>query len=149
MEIREVFSSRQKETFLPLLLVGDEEEKMVRRYLDRGRLFALCDGGLRAAAVVTLEGEGVCELKNLSVFPESQRKGYGRAMVEFLCEAYRPFCREMLAGTGESPLTQPFYERCGFVVSHRVPDFFVEHYPRPIWEGGVLLRDMVYWKRRL
>lgn len=27
-------------------------------------------------------------------------------------------------GTGERPLTVPFYEKCGFVRSHNIPNFF-------------------------
>ncbi len=38
MEIKEI-RSRKKE-FLPLLLMGDEEERMIDRYLERGTLYA-------------------------------------------------------------------------------------------------------------
>ena len=37
----------------------------------------------------------------------------------------------MLVGTGDSPLTIPFYESCGFAYSHRVPDFFIDNYATP------------------
>ena len=47
-------------------------------------------------------------------------------------------------GTGDSPTTIPFYEACGFTRSHVVPDFFTTHYDHPIYDGGVLLRNMVY-----
>ena len=80
MEIRRVESG--KWTYLPLLLVGDEQEDMIARYLDRGTLLALYDGGLRAVCVVTAEGPGVFEIKNLAVEPAFHRRGYGRAMVE-------------------------------------------------------------------
>ena len=50
MEIRRI--SEGKGTFLPLLLLGDEQENMVMRYLDRGNLYALYDAGrLRTVAV--------------------------------------------------------------------------------------------------
>lgn len=55
----------------------------------------------------------------------------------------------MYVGTGESPLTLPFYRKCGFIFSHRIADFFTEHYPRPIVEAGVTLKDMIYLKRKL
>ena len=55
----------------------------------------------------------------------------------------------LLVGTGDSPLTVPFYECCGFTRSHVVPNFFTEYYDHPIYEAGVLLRDMVYLKRPL
>ena len=53
----------------------------------------------------------------------------------------------MYVGTGDSPLTLPFYEKCGFKVSHRVKDFFIENYDNPIYECGKKLTDMVYLKK--
>jgi len=79
MDIRRIESG--KRDFLPLLLLGDEQEDMIDRYLDRGTLLALYDGGLRAVCVVTKEAPGVFEIKNLAVEPAFQRQGYGRAMV--------------------------------------------------------------------
>ena len=56
MDIRRIESG--KRDFLPLLLLGDEQEDMIDRYLDRGTLLALYDGGLRAVCVVTKEAPG-------------------------------------------------------------------------------------------
>ena len=145
MEIKKI--EENKRDYMPLLLLGDEQESMVERYLDRGDLFALFDGGLRAVCVVTREGEGVYELKNLAVDTPFQRRGLGRMLVEFVWERYQPQCRTLLVGTGDSPLTLPFYQACGFVFSHRVANFFLEHYDHPIFEGGRQLVDMVYLKR--
>ena len=52
-------------------------------------------------------------------------------------------------GTGDSPLTIPFYEKCGFVRSHNIPNFFTDNYDHPIYESGVQLIDMVYLQRCL
>ena len=52
-------------------------------------------------------------------------------------------------GTGDSPLTIPFYEKCGFVRSHIIPNFFTDNYDHPIYEDGVQLVDMVYLQRQL
>lgn len=143
MEIRQILEN--KRDFLPLLLLGDEQEDMVLRYLDRGTLLALYDGGaLRTAAVVTDEGGGVFELKNLATEPGSQGRGYGRAMVEHIVETCRGRGTRLLAGTGDSPLTVPFYERLGFRESRRVKNFFTDHYDHPIYEAGRQLVDMVY-----
>ena len=51
--------------------------------------------------------------------------------------------------TGDSPLTVPFYEKCGFVRSHNIPNFFTDNYDHPIYEGGVQLIDMIYLQRCL
>ena len=148
MEFRTISDS--KRDFLPLLLLGDEQEDMIGRYLDRGALWALYDGGvLRAVCVVTEEGGGEFEIKNLAVAPESQRRGYGRAMVEHVVRQCRGRGTRLLVGTGDSPLTVPFYESCGFRESHRVKDFFTENYDHPIYEAGRRLTDMVYFSMEL
>lgn len=140
---------KKKRRFLPLLLLGDEQESMIDRYLDRGELYCLYeDNVLQSVAVVTMEAPDVCELKNIATYPERQRKGYGRALLDFLCRQYADRCRWMMVGTGDSPLTLPFYESCGFTVSHRVPNFFLQ-YDHPIFEAGHRLVDMVYLRKRL
>ena len=149
MEIRQILENKRE--FLPLLLLGDEQESMIDCYLDRGTLFALYDGGrLRTVCVVTDEGGGVFEVKNLATAPDSQRSGYGQAMLAFAAEHCRNSGGQtLLAGTGDSPLTIPFYEKCGFWESHRIPHFFTDHYDHPIFEAGRQLTDMVYLKMAL
>ena len=147
MNIFEVKTGKKR--YLPLLLLGDEQEDMIDRYLGRGAMYALDDGGVKAVCVVTDEGGGTLELKNLAVSPECQRRGYGRRLVRFLEDTYRGRYARLLAGTGDSPLTLPFYEACGFVRSHVVPNFFTDHYDHPIYEGGRRLVDMIYLTKAL
>ena len=148
MEFRRI--EAEKRNFLPLLLLGDEQEDMIDRYLDRGVLTALYDGGLRAVCVVTEEGPGVFEIKNLAVEPAFHRRGYGRAMVEQVVRDCRSAGgTQLLVGTGDSPLTLPFYHACGFREIRRVPGFFLRHYDHPIYEGGRRLADMVYLSMEL
>ena len=60
--------SRNKKQYLDLLLLGDEQETMIDRYLERGDLFVLEDNGIKAVGVVTKEGPEICELKNIEEF---------------------------------------------------------------------------------
>lgn len=142
--------TQNKKRYLPLLLLGDEQEDMIDRYLDRGTLYLLEeDGAAKCVCVLTEEGGGVLEVKNLATAPDCQRQGYGKAMLDFVSQTYRGCYTCLQVGTGESPLTLPFYEKCGFVFSHRVPGFFTQNYDHPIWEAGVQLVDMVYLKKPL
>lgn len=147
MIIREV--KENKKRYLSLLLLADEQESMIDRYLENGTMYVLEDGEEVAECVVLPVGEDVLEIKNLATVPERQRQGYGRALIEYVAEKYRGLYSILQVGTGESPLTLPFYERCGFVYSHRVPDFFTDNYDHPIIECGVQLRDMVFLRRAL
>lgn len=145
MHIFEVISSKKE--YLPLLLLADEQESMIDRYLSRGTIFALAEGRVKAVCVVTDEGDGVLELKNIAVTPDCQRMGYGRALVDFLLTQYAGRFQTLRVGTGDSPLTIPFYESCGFRRAYVVKDFFLDHYDHPIFECGRLLTDMVYLER--
>lgn len=147
MEIRKV--ETDKKEYLPLLLLADEQEDMIDHYLERGDLYVLEDDGVKAVCVVTDEGNGALEIKNLAVTPESQGKGYGRRMVRFVADSYRDRFKVLYVGTGDSPATVPFYEKCGFRRSHVVRNFFTDHYDHPIYEGGRQLIDMVYLKMEL
>lgn len=62
-----------KKRYLDLLLLGDEQESMIDRYLERGTMYVLDDDGIKAACVVTDEGGGVLEIKNIAVYPQFQR----------------------------------------------------------------------------
>ena len=147
MKIREVLVGKRE--YLPLLLVGDEQENMIDRYLDRGRLFILEENDLKAVAVVTDEGSGSCEVKNLAVAPAFQGRGYGTVLMQWLIKLFSGQYYTMRLGTGENLATLRFYRRLGFVETHRVKNFFVEHYDHPIVENGVRLTDMIYLERRL
>ena len=116
--------------------------------LPRGFLYGLYDRGIKGECVVTDE-DGILEIKNIATEPAYQKQGYGRAMIEFLVKTYAGRYSVLQAGTGDSPLTVPFFEKCGFVYSHRIKNFFIEHYDHPIFENGVQLVDMVYFKRPL
>jgi len=147
MEIKEVRHSRKE--YLRLLLLADEQEDMIDRYLERGVMYVLDDNGIKGECVVTDESGGVLELKNIAVEPACQGRGYGKALIEFLCAEYRNRYSVLQVGTGDSPLTVPFYEKCGFVRSHLVKNFFTDHYDHPIYECGVQLVDMVYLRKSL
>ena len=141
--------TNNKKAYLPLLLLADEEEAMLDRYLERGSMYVLDDGGVKAECVVTDEGSGILEIKNLAVEPTFQKHGYGKALIDFIAARHKNTHRILQVGTGDSPSTVPFYEKCGFTRSHIVKNFFTDNYSRPIYDGGVLLKDMVYLRREI
>lgn len=87
MEIRLITSNKKQ--FLDLLLLADEQESMIDKYLERGEMFALYDDGLKAISVVTCEEGSIYEIKNIAVYPSSQRKGYGKRLVDYLFNIIR------------------------------------------------------------
>lgn len=53
----------------------------------------------------------------------------------------------MSVGTGDTPSALSFYEHCGFRISHRLKNFFLDNYNKPIYEDGKQLTDMVYLRK--
>ena len=141
--------TENKKQYLDLLLLADEQEDMIDRYLDKGRMYVLDDNGIKCECVITNEGNGVLEIKNIATVSEHQGKGYAKALIDFVVKKYKEQYTVLQVGTGDSPLTIPFYEKCGFVRSHSIPNFFTDNYDHPIFECGVQLVDMVYLQRAL
>lgn len=139
--------TENKKQYMDLLFLADEQEDMIDRYLEQGDMFVLQDPETVAECVVCDLGEGVFEIKNIATVPHAQGKGYGRRLISFLMRHYKGRCKKLLVGTGDSPLTIPFYQKCGFTEHHRVKNFFTDHYDHPIFEAGVQLVDMVYLSR--
>ena len=138
-----------KKRYIDLLLLGDEDEKMIDKYLERGEMYILDDNGIKAECVVTDEGNKILEIKNIAVSSKFQKQGYGKKLIEFITEKYSENFSVIQAGTGDSPLTIPFYEKCGFRKSHIVKNFFIDNYKNPIYEEGVQLIDMIYLQKIL
>lgn len=147
MKIEKITNDRKR--FLDLLLLADEQENMIDKYLARGDMFALYDDGLKSICVVVPIDKETCELKNIATYKEYQGKGYGRALIKFISDFYKNDYKQMLAGTGETPAILSFYKNCGFKEAHRVKNFFTDNYNHPMFEEGVQLIDMIYLKKEL
>ena len=145
LEFRKILANKKE--ILDLLLLADEQESMVDKYLEQGDMFVCYDPNPVGECVVVHLGDGVYEIKNLATDPSLHGKGYGRALIDFVMDYYRDSCKQMLVGTGDSPLTLPFYKKCGFREHHRLKNFFTDNYDHPIFEAGIQLVDMVYLSR--
>ena len=141
--------NENKKQFLDLLLLADEQENMIDKYLPSGDLFALYDDDLKSVCVVMPINNETCELKNIATYEKYQGNGYGRALIRFISDFYKKDYKTMLVGTGETPTILAFYKNCGFEKSHRVKNFFTDNYDKPIFEGDIQLIDMIYLKKDL
>ena len=144
MEIKTII--KNKEAFMDLLLLGDEQESMVKKYLDRGALYTLYDNDLKTVCVVTEEPESIYEIKNIATYEKYQGNGYGSYMIKYIIEKYKGKCNQLLVGTGEDDKILTYYKSFGFIYSHTIKDFFINNYDHEMFENGKQLRDMIYLK---
>ena len=141
--------TNDKKHYLDLLLLADESEDMIDRYLESGNMFALYDDDVRTVCVVVAIDKETCELKNIATYKKYQGKGYGKAMIKFVSGYFKNNYKTMLVGTGDTPTILSFYKSCGFEKSHVIKNFFTDNYDHPMFEEGIQLVDMIYLKKEL
>lgn len=141
--------TENKKQFLDLLLLADEQENMIDKYLLNGDLFALYDGDLKSVCVVVRIDSETCELKNIATYEKFQGKGYGSVLINHISDFYKDDFKTMLIGTGETPGILSFYAKCGFEKSHRIKNFFLDNYDHAMFDGDIQLVDMIYLKKVL
>ncbi|MGC3978385.1 MAG: GNAT family N-acetyltransferase [Paludibacteraceae bacterium] len=147
MKIEKITDNKKRH--LDLLLLADEQEDMIDKYLVDGDMYALYDEDLKTVCVVAAIDEETCELKNIATYPKYQGKGYARALIRYISDLYKDNFKTMLVGTGEVLSILSFYESCGFEKSHHIKNFFIDNYDHPMFEEDVQLVDMVYLKKEL
>ena len=147
MEIKRIYENKKQ--FLDLLLLADEQETMIDKYLERGELFALYDDDLKSVCIVTQESKDVCEIKNIATYKKWHGKGYGSKLLNHISSHYKGKYTTMLVGTGDIPWIIQFYQKNGFKISHRLKNFFTDNYDHPMFENGLQLVDMVYLSKIL
>jgi len=138
-----------KKQFIDLLLLADESESMIDKYLERGDMFALYDNGLKSICVVTKESSDTCEIKNIATYEKWHGMGYGSHLIKYISEFYKGKYKTMIVGTGDVPSARRFYEKNNFCLSHRISNFFTDNYDHPMFEDGIQLVDMIYLKKDL
>ena len=148
MQIKEITTN--KADYMDILLIGDEDEKMINKYIEQSTIFALYEnkGLTSVCAVITIDNETI-EIKNLATYPEYENRGYASALINFICNKYKTNYKYLILGTGENNKTLKFYKKRGFQETHRLKNFFIDNYEHPIFEEGTQLVDMIYLKKIL
>ncbi len=148
MEIKEITTN--KSDYMDILLIGDEDEKMINKYIEQSTVFALYEEyTLISVCTVILADKKTIEIKNLATYPKYQNKGYASALIDFVCNKYKAKFKYLILGTGENNKTLNFYKKRGFKETYRLKNFFIDNYSHPIFEDGKQLIDMIYLKKIL
>ena len=136
----------EREAVFQLLLLAEPSAPALRWSLKNlsDAAFVMEDGGRIVAAATVRFRREPCEIVELGVAPELQGQGYGRKFVGWLLEEARGRGkREVFLGTrSTSAGNLIFYQKCGFRVHGARPDYFW-YYDEPVYENGLLVRDMI------
>ena len=137
-----------------LLLLADETRYAIEKYIYHSDVYVVNNTAqLKPIAVFALykTSDAEIEIKNIAVSEDLQSKGIGGFLInEIKRIATEDNYRNIIVGTTDCGYRQiSFYERNGFSKYDIKKDFFIENYPEPIIENGIMVRDMVMLKIKL
>ncbi|MCM3477657.1 GNAT family N-acetyltransferase [Caldibacillus thermoamylovorans] len=131
---------------MDLLLLADPSLKHVQEYIQRGECFiAEKENQIIGVYILLRTRPATVELVNIAVDEKEQGLGIGKWLVMDAIKKARSSGYEIIeVGTGNSSIGQlALYQKCGFRITGIDRDYFVKHYPEPIFENGIQCRDMV------
>lgn len=131
---------------MDLLLLADPSLEHVQEYIQRGECFiAEKENQIIGVYILLRTRPATVELVNIAVDKKEQGLGIGKWLVMDAIKKARSSGYEIIeVGTGNSSIGQlALYQKCGFRITGIDRDYFVKHYPEPIFENGIQCRDMV------
>jgi aminoglycoside 6'-N-acetyltransferase I len=122
-----------------LLLLGDENPALLAAYLPQSQVYLLGAPGEPIGVCVLQVRREESEIMNVAIAPEHQGQGLGRRLLQHVIGAARKQTpRQLLIKTGNSAIGQlALYQQLGFELQTVNYDYFLQHYPQPIWENGI------------
>jgi ribosomal protein S18 acetylase RimI-like enzyme len=135
-----------------LLLLADPSVFMLEKYLSASAVYvAEMDALIVGVYVLFPIDTTTVEIKNIAVAETQQGKGIGKQLLEHaIAQAKARGFSEIKIGTANSSIGQlALYQKMGFEMDSILKGFFIDNYPEPMFENGILVRDMVILKRKL
>jgi GNAT superfamily N-acetyltransferase len=129
-----------------LLLLADPSRELVDEYLPRGICYvAVYREEISGVLVLIRTRPATLEIVNIAVREDLQGRGVGKKLIYYAIERAKEMrVKTLEIGTGNPGAGQlMLYQKCGFRLTWIDLDFFVRHYPEPIYENGIQCRDMV------
>lgn len=135
-----------------LLLLADETVEAINRYIFDCEIYVLeRENRIIAEYSLQILNADEVEIKNIAIATDYQGHGIGRLLLRDAVDRakVRGF-KTIIIGTADASIKLlRFYQKEGFEVFGVKRRFFVDNYPKPIYEGGKQLRDMIMLKKEL
>lgn len=144
----------QKNEEIPykLLLLADETIEAINRYIYDSEIFVFeKDNETIAAYVLQKISDDTIEIKNIAVDTKHQGQGIGKLLLrDAISRAKAKEFKTIVIGTGDIAIKQLYlYQKEGFEIFGLKKGFYIDNCPKPIYENGVQLKDMVMLKKEL
>ncbi|MFD1141438.1 GNAT family N-acetyltransferase [Larkinella insperata] len=145
--------TRAKPDQLPnhLLLLGDENQQLIDMYRPRSLAYQLTLAD-QIVGICLLQVNGPAgEIMNIAVEPAHQGQGLGKSLLQHVIEdARQQGLVRLVIKTGNSGIGQiALYQRQGFELTDVHYNYFLQHYPDPIWENGIQCKHQLIFELSL
>lgn len=137
-----------------LLLLADPSPRLIDSYLKISELYVaqLNDCIIAVYVLCPIKGDsnGI-EIKNIAVESRFQGKGLGKHLLSDASDKAREKgFKYIVIGTANSSIAQlSLYQQQGFEITDIRKDFFIQNYPEPIFENGILAKHMIILTKKL
>lgn len=135
-----------------LLLLADPSREIIDSYIHDSRVYVALIGDVRVGVyVLTPLEDKKAEVKNIAIHESWQGRGLGKQLLTDAAIKARDLgFRTLVIGTGNSSVAQLYlYQRSGFEITAIRKDFFIQHYPEPIYENGIQCKHMIMLEKTL
>ncbi len=144
--------TKHEEIPYDLLLLADETEEIIDTYAKDGEIYILEEASqIIAVYVLKVLDKKRVEIKNIAVDRRYQGQGLGKFLLkDAACRAKDKGFETLLIGTANGAIKQLYlYQREGFEITSIKKNFFIDHYPEPIFENGIHCKHMIMLEKQL
>ena len=135
--------------------LAEDSDQQLDSYIDLGRVWVAraADGEVVGHLQAVGRERDLWEVVNTAVAEHARGHGVGRALLDRVVdEARKEGIDRLILATATADIGNlRFYQRCGFRMTHIVPDAFgaYQGYPPGIEVDGIPMLDQVWFERRL
>lgn len=142
----------------PLLLLADETKEAINVYIKDSEIYILeketkINEKNKIIGIYVLQSvdKDTIEIKNIAVDEKFQGQGIGTFLLKDAeIQAKKKGFKTIIIGTGDCGRKQLYlYQKMGFEIFDVKKNFLIDNYPEPIYENGVLCKDMVMLQKKL
>lgn len=148
----QLVASENLQKLTAILKDADEGMERILRTIedDAHTSYLALDASVCVGAVVMRWQPDESEIIYLAVAEAYRGRGYGKACIgQIREEAQRRQSRSLVVGTANSSLENiVFYQKCGFRMDSVRRDYF-SYLATPLYEQGILMRDMLVFRMEL
>lgn len=133
-----------------LLLLADETIEAIDKYIKTSEIYVIeLKDKVIAVYVLQVVDKDIMEIKNIAVDKDHQGQGIGKfLLIDATEKAMGRGFKAITIGTGDAARKQlALYQKAGFKIFKIKKNFFPDNYPEPIYENGILLKDMIMLKK--